>query len=203
LERWIGHEIAGRYHNSIHSALKRPPIAVWQDREAALPLRMPVDRMAFWEAFLPEQKRTLRPDGIHLFGLTYWSSVLTADVGRLKQKLLVKYDPRDLSRIFVLRPSGHFIEARYGDITLPAISLHEAQSAARALAAKGRREVDSRTIVKTAIAQRELVQGANRRTLELKGKVAKTPEKKIGDGDLGSLRGIDSRTRIPSVEGDA
>ncbi len=26
LERWIGHEIAGRYHNSIHSALKRPPI---------------------------------------------------------------------------------------------------------------------------------------------------------------------------------
>jgi putative transposase len=124
-------------------------------------------------------------------------------VGRLKRKLLVKYDPRDLSRIFVLRASGHFIEARYGDITLAPISLHEAQSAARALAAKGRREVDSRTLVKTAIAQRELVRGANRRTLELKGKIAKTTGKKVGDGDLGSLRGIDSRTRIPSVEGDA
>jgi hypothetical protein len=48
-----------------------------------------------------------------------------------------------------------------------------------------------------------LVQGAKRRTLELKGKVAKTAGKKIEDGDLGSLRGIDSRTRIPSVEGDA
>jgi len=203
LERWIGHEIAGRYHNSIHSALKRPPIAVWLDHEATVQLRMPVDRMAFWVAFLPEQERTLRPDGIHLFGLTYWSSVLTADVGRLKRKLLVKYDPRDLSRIFVLRASGHFIEARYGDITLAPISLHEAQSAARALAAKGRREVDSRTLVKTAIAQRELVRGANRRTLELKGKIAKTTGKKVGDGDLGSLRGIDSRTRIPSVEGDA
>jgi putative transposase len=117
--------------------------------------------------------------------------------------MLVKYDPRDLSRIFVLRPSGRFIEARYGDITLPAISLQEAQSASRALAAKGRREVDSRTIVKTAIAQRELVQGANRRTLELKGKIASPSGKKIGDGDLGSLRGIDSRTRITSVEGDA
>jgi len=158
--------------------------------------------MAFWVAFLPEQERTLRPDGIHLFGLTYWSSVLTADVGRLKRKLLVKYDPRDLSRIFVLRPSGHYIEARYGDITLAPISLHEAQSAARALAAKGRREVDSRTIVKTAIAQRELVQRANRRTLELKGKIAKTAAKKIGDDDIGALRGIDSRTRIASVEGD-
>ena len=202
LECWIGHEIAGRYHNSIHSALKRPPIAVWRDHEATLPLRMPVDRMAFWVAFLPEQERTLRPDGIHLFGLTYWSSVLTADVGRLKRKLLVKYDPRDLSRIFVLRPSGHYIEARYGDITLAPISLHEAQSAARALAAKGRREVDSRTIVKTAIAQRELVQGASRRTLELKGKTAKNALRKIGDGDLGALRGINSRTRIASVEGD-
>jgi putative transposase len=72
LERWIGHEVAGRYHNSVHSSLKRPPIAVWRDHEAKLPLRMPVDRMAFWVAFLPEQERTLRPDGIHLFGLTYW-----------------------------------------------------------------------------------------------------------------------------------
>ena len=117
--------------------------------------------------------------------------------------MLIKYDPRDLSRIFVLRPSGHFIEARYGDITLPAISLQEAQSASRALAAKGRREVDSRTIVKTAIAQREIVRGANRRTLELKGKITKTSGRKLDDGDLGSLRGIDSRTRITSVEGDA
>lgn len=133
----------------------------------------------------------------------FWSAVLTSDVGRVKDKLLVKYDPRDLSRVFVLRPSGHFIEARYGDITLPAISLQEAQSALRALNAKGRREVDTRTIVKTAIAQRELVQAATRRTLELRGKIARTPRQKIVDDGLGSLRGIDSRTRITSVEGDA
>jgi putative transposase len=203
LERWIGHEIAGRYHQGIHSALKRPPIAVWQEHEAAIPLRMPVDRMAFWVSFLPEQERTLRPDGIHLFGLTYWSAALTADVGRSKAKLLVKYDPRDLSRIFVQRPTGRFIEARYGDITLPAISLHEAQSASRALSAKGRREVDARTIVKTAVAQRQLVEAATRRTLELRGRIAKTPGHSKTNEDLGSLRGIDSRTRITSVEGDA
>ena len=141
---------------------------------------MPVDRMAFWVAFLPEQERTLRPDGIHLFGLTYWSSVLTADVGRLKKKVLVKYDPRDLSRIFVLRPSGRFIEARYGDITLPAISLQEAQSASRALAAKGRREVDSRTIVKTAIAQRELVKAPIAARSNSKVKSPALPARKLG-----------------------
>ncbi|WP_244541514.1 Mu transposase C-terminal domain-containing protein [Rhizobium tibeticum] len=29
--------------------------------------------MRFWLALLPEQERTLRPTGIHLFGLRYWS----------------------------------------------------------------------------------------------------------------------------------
>ena len=90
--------------------------------------------------------------------------------------------PAIFIRIFVLRPSGHYIEAQESrDVTLAPISLHEAQeSAARALATKGRREVDSRTIVKTAIAQRELVQGASRRTLELKGKTAKNAVRKSG-----------------------
>lgn len=68
--------------------------------------------MRFWLTFLPEQERTLRPTGIHLFGLRYWSAALSADVGRSDRRLLVKYDPRD-SRIFVRRPSGNFVEARY------------------------------------------------------------------------------------------
>ncbi|WP_325058572.1 Mu transposase C-terminal domain-containing protein [Rhizobium mongolense] len=40
---------------------------------AEIPLRLPQDRMRFWLALLPEQERTLRPTGIHLFGLRYWS----------------------------------------------------------------------------------------------------------------------------------
>jgi putative transposase len=79
--------------------------------------------MRFWLTFLPEQERTLRPTGIHLFGLRYWSAALSADVGRTGRRLLVKYDPRDLSRIFVRRPSGNFVEARYADVTLPSVTL--------------------------------------------------------------------------------
>lgn len=94
--------------------------------------------MAFWVSFLPEQERTLRPDGIHLHGLRYWSPALAADVGRQSDKLLVKYDPRDLSRVFVRRPSGAVVEARYSDLTLPSITLAEAKAASRALHAKGR-----------------------------------------------------------------
>ena len=37
----LGWEIAGRYNEEIHSALLRPPVAVWREHEASLALRMP------------------------------------------------------------------------------------------------------------------------------------------------------------------
>ena len=47
-------------------------------REGEIPLQLPHDRRRFWLTFLPEEERTLRPTGIHLFGLRYWSPALSA-----------------------------------------------------------------------------------------------------------------------------
>ena len=199
LERYIALDIVGSYHQSIHSSLGRPPIAVWREHEGEIPLRLPQDRLRFWLTFLPEQERTLRPTGIHLFGLRYWSAALSADVGRSDRRLLVKYDPRDLARIFIRRPSGNFVEARYADVTLPSITLHEAVTARRSLLAKGRREVDTRAIVRTAIAQRELVEAATKKTTAARR--GKTSSKsKVDDRGWGSLRGVDSSKPVPFVE---
>jgi len=201
LERYIGLEIAGRYHQSIHASLRRPPIAVWNQHEGETPLHMPKDRLQFWVSFLPDEERKLRPDGIHLFGLRYWSSALTADIGRVEEKLLVKYDPRDLSRVFVRRPTGNFVEARYADLTLPAITLSEARAAHRALNAKGRREVDMRAIVRTAISQRTLVADARKKTREARNCGALTMKSLSDDtSGYGALKGVDSRIPVPFVE---
>ena len=137
LERWIGWEIAGHYHQRIHAGLHRPPIAVWREHEERLNFRLPVDRLQFWVSFLPEDERTLRRDGIHFCNIRYWSDALSADVGRVKGKLLIKYDPRDLSRIFVRRPSGRFVEARYRNLSWPAITMSEQKAAIRQLKATG------------------------------------------------------------------
>jgi len=201
LERFIAWEIAGRYHQVVHSALHRPPVAAWREHEGATPLRMPADRMRFWVSFLPEQERTLRPDGIHLHGLRYWSPTLTADVGRQKDKLLVKYDPRDLSRVFIRRPSGAFVEARYCDVTLPAISLPEAKAAMRALRAKGRREVDTAALVRAAVAQRAIVKDAAKRSRPSRRPNADQASP-AGDGVPDTLRGVDSRRPVLSAEGE-
>lgn len=199
LERYIALDIVGSYHQSIHSSLGRPPLAVWRDHEGEIPLRLPQDRMRFWLTFLPEQERTLRPTGIHLFGLRYWSAALSADVGRSDRRLLVKYDPRDMARVFVRRPSGNFVEARYADVTLPSITLHEAVTARRTLLAKGRREVDTRAIVRTAIAQRELIEAATRKTAAARRGKASS-KSKVDDRKWGSLRGVDSSKPVPFVE---
>ncbi|MBD9511993.1 DDE-type integrase/transposase/recombinase [Ensifer sp. ENS10] len=192
LERYIALDIVGSYHQSIHSSLGRPPIAVWRDHEDQIPLRLPQDRMRFWLTFLPEQERTLRPTGIHLFGLRYWSAALSADVGRAIRRLLVKYDPRDMARVFVRRPSGNFVEARYADVTLPSVTLHEALAARRTLLAKGRQEVSTRTIVGTAIEQRKLVDAAVKKTAAARRGRPGSAKTRVDDGGWGSLRGVDS-----------
>lgn len=186
LERYIALDIVGSYHQSIHSTLGRPPLVVWREHENDIPLRLPEDRLRFWITFLPEQERTLRPTGVHLFGLRYWSAALSADVGRSKRRLLVKYDPRDMSRVFVRRPSGNFVEAHYADLTLAPITLHEAVTARRA-------------IVRTALEQRALIAVAVNKTAAARRERAQV-RPTVDHRELGTLRGIDSSKPIPSVE---
>jgi putative transposase len=200
LEHYIALEIIGHYHHSIHRSLGRPPMAVWRDCEGSTPLRFPPDRMRFWLTFLPEEERTLRPDGIHLFGLRYWSPALSADIGRTEGRLLVKYDPRDMSHVFVRRASGNFVEARYADMTLPAVSLREVQIARRTLLEKGRREVDMRSIIRTAMAQRELIRDATRRTASLRRGTEVSRKSNTEERGDGLLRGVDSSKPIPLIE---
>jgi putative transposase len=201
LERWIAWEIAGRYHQRIHATLKRPPIAVWQERERLRHFRLPADRMKFWVSFLPEDQRVLRRDGIHFGGIRYWADALAADLGRVKGKLLVKYDPRDLSRIFIRRPSDRFVEARYRDLSWPAITLSEHRAAMKHLHAKARGEVNEAMIFKAALRQREIEDRAARQTAALRRRRERRPAQDPGRDDAGTLRGIDSRIARDAEEG--
>ena len=193
----LGWEIAGRYNQEIHSALLRPPIAVWDEHEASTTLRMPKDRMAFWVSFLPDAYRKLRPDGIWIHDLPYWSNALSAEVGRHAGDLLIKYDPRDVSRIFVRHPSsGHFIEARARNLGFPAISLREWKLARKALRRKGRGERDDDQLIRTALAQRQIVADAIAKTAAAR-KNPPRPQISVDGFDSGSMTGINSR--IPSA----
>jgi hypothetical protein len=55
--------------------------------------------------------------------------------------MLIKYDPRDLSRIFVRRPDGSYIEARYRNLAYPAVTIWEWRNAKRRLFERGKRQL--------------------------------------------------------------
>ena len=163
LEIWLALEITGSYHARVHSVLDTTPLAVWTEGTGQVSSRMPADLQQFLVDFLPSEQRVLQRDGLHLFHIRYWSDELRWLMGEGSRKFTLKYDPRDLSRIFVLTEEG-IIEARPADLTRPAIALWEHKAARRALREAGRRAVDEELIFSTILTQRELVDGAERQT---------------------------------------
>ena len=200
LETYLAVEITGSYHQRIHEGLHRAPIAVWREFSALTPLRMPKDRMAFWVSFLPDDKRVLRPDGLHLFGLKYWHGALARDVGRTDKKILVRYDPRDISRVFVARPSGRFIEARWQDLTLPPVSLHEWRNELKARNKTARDERDTRAMMKAIAQKRQIVDRASAATFLARETVVEKSRLDTLNIGYGTLRGVDSSLPVPGEE---
>lgn len=165
LERWLTLEIVGRYHAEIHRALKIPPWLAWEDAVLARrePLRLPYDEHRFVLDFLPFEERVIRRDGLHLFGLKYWDDVLSPWTGA-PDKMRVRYDPRDISCVFVDGPNGESWPVRFADLGRPRITLGEHRQAVAALRARGLQSVDEHLIFETIEAQRQIVEMASRQT---------------------------------------
>ena len=151
LERWFAIAIAKFYHLRPHEGLDgQPPLRRWQAGIAdfaaeggAIPV--PRNARAYLVDFLPVLRRSLQRDGITIDHLTYFSSALRAWITARDRSgaLLVRRDPRDLSRVFVLDPlNGGYLEVPTRDLSRPAISLWEHRLARRRLRARHRGEVD-------------------------------------------------------------
>jgi putative transposase len=166
LERWLTHAIAGDYHRNIHGALNMPPLAAWERGivgDARTPGRgQPVavaDPRRFLIDFLPLEHRLVRREGISLNCIHYWSDALSVWIGR-PQKMIVRYDPRDLSRIYLLVPDGCYYEVGYRDVRRPPITLWEQRLARKKLREEGRSFVDEGAIFRSIEEMRKIAEEA-------------------------------------------
>jgi len=205
LDAWLAYEILGKYHNRVHSALKRPPAAVWAELAPMARLRMPGDRMAFLVHLLPSQWRLVRRDGVHLFGIRYWSDALTQFIGRDIGKLQVRYDPRDLSSVYVRLPGeDRYVEANYADTRRAPVTLWELRRVTGRLTAQGRREANEDLIFKSIDAQRAIEDAAVARTKSARKAVAVRPPLPSKPGnetiDLGTIDSSDPALQTFSME---
>jgi putative transposase len=151
LERWLAVAVAKYYHLRPHEGLDgQAPLRRWQEGVAASAVEgcaipVPRDLRAYLVDFLPVLRRSLQRDGVTIDHVTYFSSAFRAWIMAQNRPgpLLVRRDPRDLSRVFVLDPlDGGYLEVPTRDLSRPAISLWEHRLARRRLRAKHRGEID-------------------------------------------------------------
>ena len=170
LERWLVHEITGVYHRAVHSALGTTPLAAWERGIAGdatslgrgTPIGAP-DPHRFLIDFLPIERRLIRREGISLHSISYWSDVLRTWVG-VPEKMIVRYDPRNLSRIYLLGPDGRYYDIPYRDVGRPPITLWEQRLALKRLREEGRSHVDESAIFRTIETLRKIADEAVRAT---------------------------------------
>ena len=166
LERWLGHAIAGVYHRTLHRELGTTPMVAWERGilghgampGSGEPVAVP-DPRRFLIDFLPIERRLVRREGVSLHAIQYWSDVLTAWIGE-RQKMIVRYDPRDLSRIYLLAPDGRYCDLTYRDLRHPIISLWEHRLALKRLREEGRSHVDEAAIFRTIANMRAIADEA-------------------------------------------
>jgi putative transposase len=116
---WLALEIAGRYHHSIHRMLGTTPAAAWADSLAGgVHPALPADSTRLLLSFLPMVRRRLQRNGLHFERIRYWSDMLPA-IAQPREPLIVRYDPRDLSCVYVLGSDRHYHTVPYADLTHP------------------------------------------------------------------------------------
>jgi len=162
-EDWLYLEIC-RYHNTRHAVLGRTPLAAWADLNGDEAGRQVVDVDAFRMSFMPFELRQLGRTGISLFSVGYWSDAFASMLGRGKGKVMVKYDPRDLSQIWVIDEDGHVVAARYRDLSHPRISLWESRRARKEWQDKNIGRMKEGALFRIIDAQRRLAEVSRQQT---------------------------------------
>ena len=179
-ERWLVLEVAQRYHHSEHRGLAgATPAGVWADMcDRTPPHQLPFEPEAalrFLVQFLPLESRTIQGDGLTLFYVRYWHPIFAA-WRENRRKVLVRYHPEDLSRVFVTVNGKTYIEARYADLRRPRISLWEQRQACRRLRQQGHRELYEALVFKAIDEQRRIVERARTQTRTARRKASATAE---------------------------
>lgn len=173
LERWLTVAVAKYYHLRGHEGLDgEPPLHRYERGAVELAkvgeiIPVPADIQAFLIDFLPVCRRSLQRNGITLDHIVYFSNALTPWIHDRNRPdpLVVRRDPRDLSRIFVLDPLDNaYLEVPYRMLSRPSITLWEHRLALRRLREQNRAKVDETSLFAAVDEMRAIERDAARLT---------------------------------------
>jgi len=167
LERWLTLAV-GTYHGSVHGSLLQPPACRWAEAVKRLGVPQVVTRpTAFLVDFLPVIRRKLTRTGFVIDRIHYYTDALKPWIARREDShsFLIRRDPRDISRIWVLEPEGqHYLELPYRTLSHPAVTLWEHRQALATLRQLGRKQVDESDLFRMIEQMRDIVTTAQQTT---------------------------------------
>lgn len=171
LERWLTLAI-GAHHGSVHSSLLQPPAALWADAVARSGTPVVVTHAtSFLVDFLPVIRRTLTRTGFVIDHIHYYADAhkpWIAKRGHLPA-FLIRRDPRDISRIWVLETEGQqYLEISYRTLSHPAVTLWEQRQARERLRQPGREQVDEAVLFRMIRQMRDIVDTAKKTTRKVR-----------------------------------
>lgn len=134
------------------------PAAEWERRARDLPC-FDDDPMRILLAFMPGTERRISPQGVSMFALNYYSPWLGALVPQRDRlgKLEVRYDPRDISHVYIRDPETRefrSVERRDGMLAPITLWEHEADR-------MHRRATNARSNVDKVALRRRIAEIAN------------------------------------------
>lgn len=180
LEKWFTLFLLGVYHQKPHAGNNGiPPIVKWErgiygtetTLGTGIPMRVPdEDRLKL--DFMPFEMRTVQEYGIRFMGIFHWCDALRRFIHapnpkarNLKRQFVCRYDPRDLSKIWMYDPeSEKYIEVPYRDLSRPPISLWELKDAQKILKEDSISSTNEELIFKTIDQMREIVASESAKT---------------------------------------
>ncbi len=167
LEQWMVLAVAA-YHGSVHSGLLQTPAGQWAAgvAETGTPPAV-TNPTAFLIDFLPVIRRTLTRTGFVIDHVHYFSNALRPWVAKRGQlgKFIIRRDPRDISRVWVLDPDGKdYVEVPYRMQSHPSVTLWEHREAVTRLRQQGRDQVDEQALFSMVDQMRTITRDAQKAT---------------------------------------
>lgn len=167
-EIWVATQVICFFHKDWHHTLQMSPDKAWElahttDEGVLLP-PVVTDGRRFLLDFLPYEERVISPNGIHMFAERYWTSELTPHVGA-GRKFRVKYDARNISRIYVEVADSVYIDVPFADPAKEALPLFEHEYRRREARRSHRQEFDHGARIQ-ALMDRDTRRTASKQTTE-------------------------------------
>lgn len=122
---------------------------------------------AFLVDFLPVIRRSLTRTGFVVDHVHYFSNALKPWIGQRGEleKFIIRRDPRDISRIWVLEPGGGaYLEVPYRTLSNPAVSVWEHRQALARLRERGQSQVNEQVLFRMIEQMRHIAETAEKTT---------------------------------------